>query len=71
MSRKRTKTGEKMSEAEMARVIRKHYGLDRPVTGEEVRLEVENLRRRDREEILFDRHLELFIALKLDREEST
>ncbi len=50
----------------MKRAVRRHYGLNRPITDEELDAEVVNLRRKDARGTLDDRQEALFIALGLD-----
>ncbi len=47
------------------KIIRKHYGLDRPVTFEEVSAERENLLRKHANGTLDDRQRDLACKLKL------
>jgi len=51
-------------------IVQRHYGLRRRVTDEEVKAEIESLRRKDERETLCDFAFRLFIALGLDRKET-
>lgn len=57
-----------MDATQMKQVIKKHYGLSRPVTDAEVRAEVESLRHKDARSGLDDFSEKLYVRLRLDSE---
>jgi len=56
----------KMTTTQAARIIRNHYGLDRPVTDQELNAEVQSLIRKHANGSLDDQSARLYIALRLD-----
>jgi hypothetical protein len=58
----------RMTDSKRKRIMRSFYRLNRPVTDDELKLEIASLKAHDARGALDDFSESLFIALRLDRE---